>query len=344
MARTREVRTRGRAPTGARRIHLHLENHGALGETFHLSPKRVKEALARHPKVARRLRVTIGYDGDVLERELRTADALLGWRFDRRNLAERAPRLKWIHAHGAGVNHLMPLDWLPKGVVLTNSRGVHGPKAEEYTAMALLMLNNRVPESTWHQRHRRWQRVFNSGIAGKTALIIGVGHVGGGAAKWANRFGLRVLGVRRTGRPQRYVDRMYRPRDIPRLVPKADFIIMCAPETADSRHLLGRREIRLMKTGAGLVNYSRAGLVDYDALRERLKRGEVSAVLDVFKPEPLPSSSPLWNTPNLVITPHCSSDDTERYVPRTLDLVMRNMVRFMAGRPLANRVSATYQY
>src|SRR5204862_218044 len=87
-------------------------------------------------------RVPSGHDGDILEREIGTADALFAWNFDRANLAERAPRLRWIHAHGAGVSHLMPLDWLPRGAVLTNSRGVHGPKADEYTAMAILMLNN----------------------------------------------------------------------------------------------------------------------------------------------------------------------------------------------------------
>ena len=82
------------------------------------------------------MKVTIGYDGDIYERALRTADALFGWSFDRRDLAQRAPRLKWVHVHGAGVNHLLPLDWLPEGAVLTNSRGVHGDKASEYAIMA----------------------------------------------------------------------------------------------------------------------------------------------------------------------------------------------------------------
>jgi glyoxylate/hydroxypyruvate reductase len=108
--------------------------------------------------------------------------------------------------------------------------------------------------------------------------------------------------------------------------------------------MLGAAELALMKKGAGLLNYSRAALVDYEALRKRLEKGELSAVLDVFDPEPLPSSSPLWKTPNLIITPHCSSDDTERYTPKTLELVFRQMERFMAGKRLSNVVDPTLEY
>jgi glyoxylate/hydroxypyruvate reductase len=332
------------AETAASRVHLHVENVRELGPVFEASPERVAKALAAHPGLDGRLDVTIGYDGDIIARELGTADVVFGWDFDRRNLAERAPRLKWVHAHGAGVNHLMPLTWLPKGAVLTNSRGVPGDRASEYAIMALLMLNNRLPEMMANQHRARWQQLFNSGIAGKTLLIIGVGSVGGSVADLAKRFGLRVIGIRRTGKRHRAVDEMRRPEDLPALLPRADFVLITAPHTSATHHLLGAREIGLLKTGAGLVNYSRANLVDYEALRARLERGEISAVLDVFDPEPLPSSSPLWRTPNLVVTPHSSSDDTELYTPKTLDLVMRNMARFIAGKPLMNRVSRSLQY
>ena len=195
-----------------------------------------------------------------------------------------------------------------------------------------------------NQRQGRWEQLFNSAVVGKTLLIVGVGHVGGSVASWAKRFGMRVIGIRRTGRNHRSVDSMHRPADLPKLLPEADFVLIAAPHTDATHHLIGASEIALLKRGAGLVNYSRANLVDYEALRGRLERGEVSAVLDVFSPEPLPSDSPLWQTPNLIITPHSSSDDTERYTPRTLDLVMRNMERFLAGKTLMNRVSPKLQY
>jgi glyoxylate/hydroxypyruvate reductase len=311
---------------------------------FEATPQRVSEALDRHPRLKGKLKITIGHDGDSFENAVATADALFAWQFNRENLAERAPRLRWIHAHGAGVSHLMPLDWLPRGVVLTNSRGVHGPKADEYTAMAILMLNNNLPRSMTNQRKAKWEQPFNTSIATKTVLILGVGHVGGGAARWAKQFGLRVIGIRRTGRRHRYVDEMHTPSALHKLLPRADFVLVTAPLTTQTRHIIGARELDLMKPGAGLINYSRANLVDYKALAKKLRAGELSAILDVFDPEPLPRSSPLWKVPNLIITPHCSSDDKEQYTPRTLDLVFRNMERFIKRKPLLNRVDPRLQY
>jgi glyoxylate/hydroxypyruvate reductase len=327
-----------------RPIHLHIENTRALGDVFEVTRKRLREALRRHPEVAERLKVTIGYDGDIYDRALRTADVLFGWSFDRRDLARRAPGLRWVHAHGAGVNHLLPLDWLPGDAVLTNSRGVHGDKASEYAIMALLALNIRLPEIAANQRQGRWEQLYNTGISGKTLLILGVGSVGGGTARFAKQFGLRVVGIRRTGKPHRYVDEMFKPKDLARLLPKADFVLITAPHTTDTHHMIGAKELDRMKQGAGLVNYSRANLVDYEALRGKLERGELTAVLDVFDPEPLPADSPLWKTPNLLITPHSSSDDAARYTPNTLDLVLRNMARFIAGKPLLNRVRPELGY
>jgi phosphoglycerate dehydrogenase-like enzyme len=327
-----------------RPFHLHIENTTSLGEVFEVTRKRLRDALQRHPKVADRVKITVGYDGDTYERALRTADALFGWKFDRRNLAQRAPRLRWVHAHAAGVNHLLPLDWLPAGAVLTNSRGVHGARASEYAIMAVLALNNRLPEIVTNQRQAVWKQLYSTSIAGKSLLIVGVGSVGGDTAKLAKQLGLRVLGVRRTGKSHRHVDEMYRPQDLARVLPKADFVLVTAPHTQDTHHMIDARMLGLMKRGAGLVNYSRARLVDYDALCKKLERGELSAVLDVFDPEPLPPHSPLWRMPNLIITPHCSSDDAERYTPDTLDLVFRNMARLLEGKPLLNRVRPELGY
>jgi phosphoglycerate dehydrogenase-like enzyme len=211
--------------------------------------------------------------------------------------------------------------------------------------MAILMLNNRIPTMVGNQMRRRWRQVYNTAITGKTLLIVGVGNLGGGAARLAKRAGLRIVGVRRTGRSHRHVDEMYTPRDLPKLLPKADFVLCAAPLTAATEHLIGRRELGLMKPTAGIINVGRAGVIDYDALAGKLRRNELSgAVLDVFPQEPLPASSPLWATPNLLITPHSSSDDEELYTPKTLDLFFRNMERFAANRPLMNRVDRTLGY
>ncbi len=326
----------------SRKFHLHVENASELGRVFEADARRVREAVTRRPGLQGNVRVSIGYDGDVIERRLKTADAVFCWDLPREDLATRAPRLKMIHAHAAGVNHLMPLDWLPPSVTLTNSRGVHGRRATEYAAMALLMLNNRVPEMVTHQRAGRWHQVFNSNIGGKTLLIIGVGNIGSDVARWAKTLDMRVLGVRRSGKSNRYVDEMHTPDALNVLLPRADFVMMSAPFTGET--ILGEKELARLKPGAGLLNYSRALCVDYEALRKKLQRREMSAVLDVFSPEPLPASSPLWKTPNLIITPHCSSDDADYYTPRTLDIVMANIERLIDGRPLRNKVNRKRQY
>jgi phosphoglycerate dehydrogenase-like enzyme len=276
---------------------------------------------------------------------MKTADVLIGWRFPHDNLKQRAPRLKLIHSTGAGIEHLTPFDWLPRDVVLTNNRGVHAPKAGEFAAMAILMLNNYMPDFIDAQRRREWRRFFASTAAGKTLLVVGVGQMGGAAARAAKRLGLRVLGVRRTRQPHRAVDAMYGPEDLPMLLPQADFVMVTAPLTDATRHMIGRRELDLMHKDAGLINMGRAGVVDYDALSEKLRRNELrGAVLDVFSPEPLPADSPLWSVPKLVITPHCSSDDVDRYAIRTLELVFDNIARLLAGRPLRNRVRRSLGY
>jgi phosphoglycerate dehydrogenase-like enzyme len=326
------------------KFHLHVENNRYQGEVFDISRPKVYAALALRGNLADRVNVTIGYDGDIFGNEIRTAHALVGWKFDRQCLAGSAPNLRWIHVTGAGVESFMPLDWLPKGVVFTNNSGVHGERASEYAIMAILALNNRLPEMFTNQVQARWEKAFNTGVAGKTLLIVGVGSIGSATARHAKHFSMCVIGVRRSGKPRANVDEMYRPEDLAQVLPRADFVLVTAPETEASRGLIGRKELGLMKPGAGIVVYSRAGLVDYDALREKLERKELSAVLDVFETEPLPPSSPLWKTPNLIVTPHCSSDDAAQYVPRTLDLVFRNIERHLSGKPLVNRVNANRQY
>ena len=259
-------------PNARGKFHLHIENDNRLDEVFECSKKRVREALTRLPELKEKLHITIGYSADMLNDALKTAAALFCWKVNFRGIEKRAPHLKWIHIHGAGVEHLLPLDWLPQGMKLTNSSGVHGRRAVEYAATAVLMLNNRIPELITHQRARRWQQCFNSNIGGKTLLIVGVGRIGAGIARWAKSMHIHVIGIRLSGKPRRYVDEMYQPKALAKLLKRADFVLVAAPLTHESHHLIGKKELALMRPGAGLVNYSRAQVVDYEALREKCKK------------------------------------------------------------------------
>jgi phosphoglycerate dehydrogenase-like enzyme len=329
-----------------RSIRVHFENDPGLDDIFDVSKDRIKAALKRNPDAAEVIRMTFGNGDGNFEKHMSDAEVLFAWRFPHRKIAAQAPQMKWIHVHGAGVEHLRPFEsWLPAGVKLTNSRGVHGDRANEYFLMTLLMLNNYIPAMSFNARSRKWIQRFNTSIIGKTVLIVGVGHMGGGAATWAKKVGLQVIGIRRTGKPHRHVDEMHTPDKLMKLLPRADFVFLATPLTTRTESLIGAREIRAMKRGAGLVNVGRAGVLDHDALADALRSGHVSgAVLDVMPQEPLPSRSPLWNVPNLFITTHSSSDDAAYYTPRSLDVFLENLVRYARGRKLSNLVDIEQEY
>jgi phosphoglycerate dehydrogenase-like enzyme len=329
----------------SRRIRVHVEN--ARNETglFQITPALWDAACARHRPLARRLEVTIGWDGDILGDALHTAQVLIGVPARRHDLARRAPRLRWVHATSAGVDDYLPLDWVPARAAFTNNRGAHGAKAEQFMRMAYTLLHTRMPEIIAQQRDHRWRQLFTGNLAGRTALVVGLGDLGQAAVRAARQLGLEVVGVSRSGRKAPHASKVYRTGALDRLLPSADFVVLAVPLTPETKGLLNRARLERMKPGAGLINIARAAVVDYGALRDLLTRGELAgAMLDVVEPEPLPPESPLWDTPNLVITPHISCDDGEHYIDITLDLWFENLARFVEGRPLKNRVDPRRGY
>jgi phosphoglycerate dehydrogenase-like enzyme len=327
------------------KLRLHIENSRKKAEIFHVTEDRWQAACARHRLLARKLSVTFGWDGDVLEQALEAAELLIGVPSRRDALTERAPHLRWVHATSAGVDGLLPLDWLPRHVPLTNNSGAHGAKAREYMRMAYTMLNNRMPQIIANQQARHWEQLFSPRVAGKTALVIGLGDLGVAAARAAKDLGMHVIGVRRHPQACRYADSVHTYRSLDRLLPKADYVVLAVPLTAETRNILDRRRLALLKPAAGVINIARAPVVDNDALRKRLCAGKLAgAMLDVVEPEPLPADSPFWNTPNLVITPHISCDDGADYVGISLDLWFENLERYLEGKPLARRVDRRLGY
>jgi phosphoglycerate dehydrogenase-like enzyme len=320
-------------------IPIHIKNNRSGERVFRITPELFREASDRHPEIAARIQPTIDFDLDHFDESIATAVALVTWDLPLENLEELAPNLRWIHVIGAGVEHLQPLDWLPPGVTLTNNRGVHAKKAGEYGLMALLLLNNAIPELIGAQQQRRFLECYTTSIAGKTLLVVGAGHMGRAVARQAQRFGLRTIGIRRHPQPTGDFDVVHGPDKLDELLPDCDFLLLALPATPETEGLIDARRLSLLRPGAGLINMGRAATLDHDALAEALTASRLAgAVLDVFDPEPLPPSSPLWATPNLIITPHMSSDDRDAYVPLTLDLVFENLRCLIAGQPLRNQV------
>lgn len=329
----------------SRRLRVHIENARGKPSVYHITQDRWNAACARHRTLAKRLEATIGWDGDILDDAVRSADILIGIPARRDNLPARALRLRWIHCPSAGIDDLLPLDWLPPGAVITNNRGAHGAKAEQYMRMAYTMLHVRMPEIIANQRARRWERLFSPNIAGRTALIVGLGDLGEAAARAARQLALKVIGVRRTAGKARCVDSVHPYSRLDQLLPEADFVVLAVPLTPETRNMLDGKRLALMKPTAGVINIARAPVADYAALAEKLRRGELAgAVLDVVDPEPLPADSPLWDIPNLIITPHVSCDDSEHYVDISLDLWFADLARFLRGEPLQRRVDARRGY
>lgn len=326
-------------------MHLHIDSLRWKPPHMHLTKAVYEAAARRHPALAARLTVTYGWDSEDFEKHMRTAAILFAQRFPKKDLAARAPGLKWINVPSAGIEYLMPLDWLPSGVVLTNNSGTHAPKAAESVTMAVLMLNARLPEVIANQHLVKWEQIFTPVAAGKTVTLLGLGNMGRASARALRALGLRVRGVRRYPAPDDDVDEIFGRDSLHDALKDADFLVVAAPLTAETRGMIGGRELDCLKQGAGVVNIGRGPIVDYDALRQRLTSGRLGgAVLDVFAEEPLPPDSPLWTTRNVVVMPHVSSDDPAQYLPRALDIFFDNLQRMLDGKEMRNVIDPALGY
>ena len=336
------------------KYHIHIENSDASAPVFIGTQQQVDDLLARNADIADKLHITIGSsDYDEVERwskedldeyygYMKTADILVGYTFPTENLRQYAPELRWIHFISSGVNHLYPFDWVPEGIKLVNNRGVHLPKSGESFAMFLAMLNSHIPSLVTSQRRHKWDRDFTSVIAGKTLAIIGVGHQGGEMARKAKQLGLRVVGIDPYAKENPNCDLVVDNSRMKEVLSGADFLAIAAPLTPETEGIVSDEVLGWLPPHAGVLNVSRGPLLDEEALSRRLREGKLSgAILDVFTQEPLPENHFLWDTPNLIMTPHVSSDDLVNYMPLTLDLTIRNLRYEMAGEGLVNVVDTS---
>lgn len=289
------------------------------------------------------LTVTEDLQGYKVTPELLAANIVVGFMLPHREM-RGARDLAWIHMISAGIDHLLPLDWLPRGTILTNSSGVHSELAGEYAAAAVNMINIGVPRHATNQRSGKWDQTYNMPLRGKTVVLVGVGAIGGAAATEFARMGLRVIGVRKRPLKHKHVHETVTPDQLLAVLPRADYLVITAALTDETRGMIGAKELDALPRGAGLVNMSRAGLVDTNALVRKLEAGHLrGAIIDVTDQEPLPPESPLWRVPDLMITPHISSDPVN-YVDRMTEIVAENLGRLLDGKPLINRVSRSRGY
>jgi D-2-hydroxyacid dehydrogenase (NADP+) len=290
-------------------------------------------------------------DYDILPEELPDTDIFVGYSLRAKQLKD-AKKLKWLHSTAAGVAQLMYPELRDSGILVTNPSGVFSVPMAEHTMGLLLALARNFPDSVRQQDLAIWsqQELWDkpqhlTELNGQVLLIVGYGSIGRELAKRAKAFEMRVWGVTRSGEGDGApVERMFSAARLHEALPDADYVVISAPETPETKHLIGAGELAKMKRGARLINVGRGSLLDEDALIRSLESGALGgAAIDVAQTEPLPTGSPLWKAPNLFITPHTSAL-SDRLWKRQTALLLELLERWFDGRELFNRVDLSRGY
>jgi phosphoglycerate dehydrogenase-like enzyme len=299
----------------------------------------------------REMRVLHLPDYDQLPPELPDTDIFVGYSLRAQQLKD-ARKLKWIHSTAAGVAQLMYPELRDSGIMVTNPSGIFSVPMAEHTIGMLLALARNFPDSVRGQDRCTWvqQELWNkpqhlTELNGQVLLIVGFGSIGREVARRARAFGMRVWGVTRSGEGDRTLAEKIAPaKDLNAVLPEADYVLIAAPETSETKHLIGEAELARMKPGARLINVGRGSLLDEAALIRALESGKLGgAALDVTQTEPLPAESPLWKAPNLFITPHISAV-SDRLWHRETALLLELLDLWFAGKELFNQVNFTKGY
>ncbi len=254
-------------------------------------------------------------------------------------LAERAPNLRWIQGAGAGVEQFSTAGVVQDRVVLTNCSGVSAGSMSEWVIGRLLQVWKRFREADEFQVAHRFERSYGRTFSGSTIGIVGLGGIGKAVASRARALGCRTLGLKRSARPGDVsddVDELFSTDRLYELLAQSDAVIVSAPATAETHHLIDAAALAAIPRHAVLVNVARGTLVDEAELaRVMLEDPLAAAVLDVFDPEPLDPASPLWDIPNVYVSAH-SSVSVDRYMDDVFDLFFDNLERFLRGDELRN--------
>jgi phosphoglycerate dehydrogenase-like enzyme len=261
------------------------------------------------------------------------------------DLWKAAPRLRWVQSGGAGVERFLTPDFIASPIILTNAAGVYAiPIAEQVIAFILAFARG-LHRTMRSQMAHQWEYPEVQELLGSTLGIVGLGGIGTEVARRGKGLGMRVIAIRRRpDRPREFADEVRGTDALPWLLAESDYVALCTALTPDTRHLIGEAELHMMKPTAYLTNIGRGGLIDEPALISALQSGLIAgAGLDVFAQEPLPADSPLWDMPNVIITPHHAGDSPHSH-DRLLALFCENLPRYLAGEELVNVVDKGEAY
>ncbi len=280
--------------------------------------------------------------GDDVPQALRDADVALVWDISTPHFLESFPaaeRLRWVHAASAGVDVVLSEEVVRSQVIVTNSRGIFDPCIAEWVLGTMLLFAKDLLGSLRLQQERTWKHRDSEMLRRKRLLVVGAGSIGREVAKLAKAAGMRIEGIARSERPD--------DPDFGRVAPsgelhdrlsEADYVVVTAPLTDETRGMFGPAEFRAMKPSARFLNVGRGPIHQEDALIDALRTDEIAgAGLDVFETEPLPASSPLWDMPNVLVSPH-QSGDYVGWTDTLVELFVDNFRRFVRDEELRNVV------
>jgi len=264
-----------------------------------------------------------------------------------RDLPALAPRLRWLATPTTGIDHLRGSGVFEAGIPVTSAAGLFGDVLAEHVFAGILYFVKRLAHFEGQRRSRTWQMSRLGGLGGKTIGLLGVGSIGTAVAIRAKAFGMHTIGLGRSdpnGRTVPGVDRLVSRAALPELLAASDFVVVAVADTLETRGMLGRAELDRLRPEAVLVNVARGSVVDEEALVAALRDGRLAgAALDVFAQEPLPPENPLWELPNVLVTPHVATNVPE-YLARAVASFAEDVRRFAAGARLARVVDPTRGY
>ena len=273
-----------------------------------------------------------------LDAAIGQADVLVCSGLWRNDLPQIAPKLKFVQSASAGTDQYDREVLKKAGIRLASGQGVNANAVSEHAIALMLALLRRIPEARDNQAKRVWRGMMGDfakredEAGGKTAVVVGLGRIGGRIARLCKALGMKVVGVRQNvaGGPEG-ADEVHSFRDLKAVLPRADFLILACPLTEETRHLVDAAALALLKPTAQVINVARGRVVDEPAIIAALQGGKIAgAALDVTADEPLPADSPLWAMPNVLITPH-TGGETHKYEDNVLDFMMENIARLQRG-------------
>jgi len=310
-----------------------------------ITSEEFEKGLSQYSEIKDKIEYLVDWDEDHYLSSMKEADVLLGWQFSTKNISEIAPNLKWIHVISAGVNHLSPFDWMKNNLILTNSSGVHSKKAGEFGLMSILMLQNQMTKIVTNQKNKEFVTLLSKPIKGFKVVVVGTGSLGGSMIKHISKLGAEVIGVNRKGNDVEGCSKVITFDKLDEVLPSADFLYLAVPETEETKGLINKTRLDSLKSTCGIVNIGRHSVLDYKTLRIKLEKNEIAgAILDVFSHEPIRKDSYLWDTPNLIITPHISSDSQGNYIEMVLKIFFKNLKLFLEKKELINQIDRKLGY